>query len=124
MALTKIYFMLWVADMKRASAFYQHALGLREAYSSPEWTELQHGDAAGAVVALHPRTSQLPHQHAGLGFEVDDLDATCQAVTEAGGEIVAGPRERPFEGIRLADCADPEGNRFSLAQPLPQEQSS
>lgn len=115
MRVTKVYFMLWVADMERASTFYKQALSLDEAYRSPDWTELRFGDA---TIGLHSRTSQMPHQHTGLGFEVDDLDVACQAVTAAGGEVVAGPTERADEGIRVADCADTEGNRFSLAQPL------
>jgi predicted enzyme related to lactoylglutathione lyase len=115
MTLTKVYFMLWVADMDRACAFYKSALALAEAYRSAEWTELRFGDAN---IALHSGASRVVHQHTGLGFEVDDLAAACQAVTAAGGEVVAGPTDRPGEGIRLADCADTEGNRFSLAQQI------
>jgi predicted enzyme related to lactoylglutathione lyase len=114
MRVTKVYFMLWVADMDRATGFYKSALGLDEAYRSPFWTELRFGDA---TIALHAGESQLPHHHIGLGFEVDDLTAVCEAVVAAGGELVAGPTERPDEGIRVADCADPDGNRFSVAQP-------
>jgi len=115
MRVTKVYFMLWVADMDRASRFYKSALGLDEAYRSPSWTELRFGDA---TIALHAGASQLPHHHIGLGFEVDDLPAACEAVATNSGEVIAGPTERPEEGIVVADCADPDGNRFSLAQPL------
>ena len=115
MRLNKVYFMLWVADMDRAARFYKQVFGLDEAYRSPEWTELRFGDA---VVALHSRRAHLPHQHTGLGFEVDDVGEASRAVTAAGGEIVAGPIIRPDEGIVVADCADPDGNRFSLAQSL------
>src|SRR3954467_1777444 len=115
MTLTKVYLMLWVADMDRACAFYKSALGLTEAYRSPEGTELRFG---GATLALHSRAARVTHQHTGLGFEVDDLASACQAVTAAGGEVVAGPTDRPDEGIRVADCADTEGNRFSVAQQI------
>jgi predicted enzyme related to lactoylglutathione lyase len=113
--LTKVYYMVWVADMDRACAFYESALGLGEAYRSPDWTELRFGDA---TIALHSGASRVAHQHTGLGFEVDDVGSACRAVTAAGGEVVAAPVDRPDEGIRLADCADTEGNRFSLAQPI------
>jgi predicted enzyme related to lactoylglutathione lyase len=121
MRLTKVYFMLWVSDMARAQTFYTRALGLQESYTSPEWTELRPGPGSGSesVIALHAGTGNRPHQHTGLGFEVDDLDAACAAVLAADGQIVAGPADRPTEGIRLADCADTEGNRFSLSQPIP-----
>ncbi len=116
MALTKVYCMLWVGDMGRASRFYKEAFGLDEAYTSPHWTELRFGDA---VVALHTRGGgEVPQRHSGLGFEVDDIDATLATLTAAGGTVVAGPTERANEGIRVADCADPDGNRFSLSQEL------
>lgn len=115
MRVTKVYFMVWVSDMDRASSFYKSALGLDEAYHSPTWTELRFGDA---TLALHTGASQLPHHHVGLGFEVDDLPAVCAAVVGAGGALVAGPTERGDEGIAVADCADPDGNRFSVAAPL------
>jgi predicted enzyme related to lactoylglutathione lyase len=115
MALKKVYCMLWVADMSRAIRFYKEVFGLDEAYTSPDWTELRFGDA---VVALHTRTSDVPQRHSGLGFEVADITATLATLTAAGGTVVAGPTERASEGIRLADCADPDGNRFSLSQQL------
>jgi lactoylglutathione lyase len=116
MKLNKVYFMLWVADVDRASRFYKQVFGLDEVYRSPDWTELRFGDA---TIALHSRSAHLPHQHTGFGFEVDDLDEACRAIPAAGGEIVAGPARRDYEGILVADCADPDGNRFSLSQPIP-----
>jgi predicted enzyme related to lactoylglutathione lyase len=120
MRVSKVYFMLWVAEVDRASRFYKAALGLHEAYRSPNWTELRFGDSTfgEATVALHSGPPQRRPHHLGLGFEVDDLPAACDAVTAAGGELVAGPTERIDEGIRVADCADPDGNRFSLSQRL------
>ena len=115
MGLKKVYCMLWVGDMGRASRFYKEVFGLGEAYSSPGWTELRFGDA---VVALHTRGGEVPQRHSGLGFEVDDIDATITTLIAAGGTVVAGPTERANEGIRLADCADPDGNRFSLSQEI------
>jgi predicted enzyme related to lactoylglutathione lyase len=115
MALIKVYCMLWVAETTRAARFYKEVFGLDEAYTSPDWTELRFGDA---VIALHSR-GEVPRQHTGLGFQVSDIDATVAALKAAGGTVVAGPTERPEEGIRLADCADPDGNRFSVSQELP-----
>jgi predicted enzyme related to lactoylglutathione lyase len=54
----------------------------------------------------------------GLGFEVDDLDGAVSAVAAAGGRVIAEPRERPEERIRLAEVADSEGNRIAVAQTL------
>jgi predicted enzyme related to lactoylglutathione lyase len=54
----------------------------------------------------------------GLGFEVVDLDGAVSAVAAAGGRVIAEPRERPEERIRLAEVADSEGNRITVAQTL------
>lgn len=48
-------------------------------------------------------------------FAVDDVDATSKAVTQAGGEIIAGPHSVGDAG-RMALCTDPEGCRFALWQ--------
>ena len=115
MKIKKTYFMLMVADMKRALAFYRRALALEVRFESPEWSELASG---GAVVALHGGAS-VGARDTGLGFEVDDLEGACAAVREAGGEIVKPPADRPGEPIRLAIVADTEGNRFSIAASKP-----
>jgi predicted enzyme related to lactoylglutathione lyase len=114
MQVTKTYFMLMVKDMDRAVRFYEAAIGLSSVFTSPEWSELACG---GATVALHGGGDGSPTR-TGLGFEVDDLEAACSAVTSAGGTILMPPSDRAGEGIRLADAQDTEGNSFSLAQPV------
>jgi predicted enzyme related to lactoylglutathione lyase len=106
MKVTKAYFMLMVRDMDQAVAFYRGTFGLKVRYQSPEWTEMAWGDA---VVALHRGN---PSGSLGLGFEVDDLEAACQAVAAAGGQVVGRPQDRPAEGIQLATVADPMAIAF------------
>ena len=60
-------------------------------------------------MALHPGRSG-GDVHTGLGFEVDDLDDALQTATELGGRIADPPKDRPGEGIRIAQLADSEGN--------------
>jgi predicted enzyme related to lactoylglutathione lyase len=114
MAVTKTYFMLMVADMDRSVAFYRDAFGIEPMFTSPDWSELT---AAGAVVALHGGGTGAATR-TGLGFEVDDLQAACDAVVAAGGTILMPPSDRPGEPIRLAEAQDTEGNSFSIAQPV------
>ena len=111
MVVTKTYFMLTVADMARALTFYRDGIGLEVRYETPYWSEL---DASGATLALHH--GMAAGGDTGLGFEVDDLDAACQAVGAFGGQVVDPPRDRPEERIRLAIVADGDGNRLQLAQ--------
>jgi predicted enzyme related to lactoylglutathione lyase len=109
----KTYFMLMVADMDRAVAFYRDALGLSVDSQSPWWSELT---SNGATVALHGGGEATANT--GLGFHVDDLDAAVAAVESHGGTVVSPAADRPQEGIRLAAVRDTEGNGLSLAQTL------
>jgi predicted enzyme related to lactoylglutathione lyase len=108
----RVYFMLMVADMDRAVRFYSDAFAATIALHSPYWSEVV---VAGATVALHPgRTGG--DVDTGLGFEVDDLDDTLENATKLGGRITDAPKDRPDEGIRIAQLADSEGNIMSVAE--------
>jgi predicted enzyme related to lactoylglutathione lyase len=115
MKVTKTYFMLFVDDMDRATAFYRDVFGLSGGFVSPEWSELTFGDA---TIAFHGGRGGSEQRPTGLGFEVDDVEGACAAVTAAGGSIVKAASDRPDERIRLADVADTEGNVLSIAQPI------
>jgi predicted enzyme related to lactoylglutathione lyase len=109
----KTYFMLLVAEMERAVQFYVNAFAATVSLHTPYWSELV---VAGATVALHPgRTGS--DIDTGLGFEVDDLDAALGTAVCLGGRVAAAPRDRPREGIRIAQLADTEGNILSVAEP-------
>ncbi len=113
MKVTKTYFMIMATDVARAVRFYHDAFDFKVALESPYWSELRWGDA---TIAVHGREeTPSAETEKGLGIEVDDLDAACRAVADAGGRVVNPPVDRPGEGIRLATAADSEGNRFSLA---------
>ena len=111
MNIRKTYFMVLVNDMDRAIGFYRDGLGLTVQFQSPDWSELVQGEA---VVALH--SGGTGQAETGLGFEVDDLEAACEAVTRSGGTIVMPPQDRPGEPIRLSIVRDTEGNSISLSQ--------
>ncbi|TMG47804.1 MAG: hypothetical protein E6H91_08000 [Chloroflexi bacterium] len=113
MKVTKTYVRLLTADVAKAADFYRRALGLATRYESPSWTELS---ADGGIVALHDGGAKRPTE-THLGFEVDDIAAACSAVAREGGEIVAPAADQ--YGILVARAADPDGNRFWLAQPAP-----
>jgi len=100
--------------MDRAVRFYQVAFGMEPRFTTPEWSELAFGDA---IVALHGGGSGEPAD-TGLGFDVDDAGAACRAVVEAGGTVIKPPEDRGAERIFLALVQDPEGNRFSISQPV------
>lgn len=104
--------MLMVVDMDRALHFYVDAFAATVSFQTPYWSEL---DVAGATVALHPgRTGG--DRDTGLGFEVDDLDAASESAVSGGGRVADPPRERPGEGVRIAQFVDTEGNIISVAE--------
>ncbi len=86
-------------DVAKTAGFYRRALGLIARSESPSWTELS---ADGGIVALHDGGAKVATE-THLGFEVDDINAACAAVVDQ-------------YGILVARAADPDGNRFWLAQ--------
>ena len=48
---------------------------------------------------------------------VDDVDATCERATAAGGTVVAERLDQPW-GLAQALIADPEGQRWEITQHL------
>jgi predicted enzyme related to lactoylglutathione lyase len=113
MKVLKTYFMLVAADMARAIVFYKQALGLKERFSSPDWSEL---DSGGTTIALHGGGKPGVTTDTGLGFEVDDIQEACTRIREAGGTIVSPPKQEPEVDLQKATVADPEGNRFYVVE--------
>jgi lactoylglutathione lyase len=109
----KTYFMLMVADMSRALRFYTETFAVSVRFSSPQWSEFE---AAGATVALHHGGGGAGDTETGLGFEVADLRAALDRAVSVGGRVTRAPRDRPAEGIHLAQLADTEGNLITVAQ--------
>jgi predicted enzyme related to lactoylglutathione lyase len=112
MTVQKVKFMIMAQDMKRAIAFYTGAFGLQTAFETPDWTELNFGDA---VVALHGGW-QGGINKTGLSFQVQDINAACVKVQKAGAVIVKAPEDREGEPIYLATVRDTEGNEIMLSQ--------
>ena len=107
------YFIVYVADMERATRFYTDVFDAKVGFASPHWTSLT---IAGVQIGLHPG-AQGARREIGLGFDVDDVDAACAAVTGAGGRVVTPPEHRPQEGITIGTVADTEGNEFTITLP-------
>jgi lactoylglutathione lyase len=107
-----VKFMLYAQDMERAVGFYRGVIGLDCALQTEHWSELKHGDA---VVALHGGGSG-ERAKTGLSFQVSDIDSACAEIAAQGGEVVLAPQSRPGEPIKLAECADTEGNVFMVTE--------
>src|SRR5947208_6921628 len=80
------YIVVYVSDMSRSTAFYRDVLGLPMRFTSPGWTEFNTGTVTLALhrtgeTKLPPSQGRPPAGQAHLGFVVDDLQGTYEALT-------------------------------------------
>ena len=107
------YVNVFVSDYDRAVKFYTEALGL----------SLNSGDEAfgyasfdaGAISFAIAKTDDtaLVGRHTGVGFIVEDIDATYAEMLERGVEFEMPPTKQPWGGT-LALFKDPDGNIYYL----------
>jgi lactoylglutathione lyase len=117
------YVIIYVSDMQRSLAFYRDTLGLTLKFTSPGWTEFVTGTTA---IALHvvgmqgeeatPRQSLPPAGQAQIGFMVDDLEATYEALKVQKGVVFSLAPKTQNSGARLAVLHDPDGLGITLQQ--------
>ncbi len=108
---------LYVRDMDAQVRFYRDALGLavlepagRESYAGESWVAL---DAGSLVLALHVGgRGRIGEDAPKLAFSVADVTSARAALAARG--VAMGEIRDAAPGVRVCDCADPEGNRFSL----------
>ncbi len=103
------YTNIFVSDLERAIGFYRDVLGLVLNHADPD-----HGYAsfnAGTISLGLAVTDQreLVGRHTGLGFMVDDIDATYDALSAQQVHFEMPPTRQPWGGT-LALFADPDGN--------------
>jgi predicted enzyme related to lactoylglutathione lyase len=111
--ITSIAFTVYpVSDMARSRAFYEQALGLKPgALASDRWMEYELGDGTFALT-----TVEMGHQPGSKGavvaFEVDDLDASVEALKAKGVPFVMDILDTPV--CRMAVIEDPDGNHVTI----------
>lgn len=104
-------------DLDRAGAFYE-ALGI-------EFARHAHGtgpihlanETNGQVFEIYPlMADDIPTSSARIGFSVQSVDQSYQALLAAGGQAVVSPRNSPWG--RRAVVADPDGHRVELVSTI------
>jgi lactoylglutathione lyase len=116
------YVIIYVSDMQRSLAFYRDTLGLTLKFTSPGWTEFVTGTT---TIALHvvgsqgeeatARQSLPPAGQVQIGFMVDDLEATYEAL-KAQDVVFSLPPKTQNSGARLAVLHDPDGLGITIQQ--------
>lgn len=103
-----------IGDRRESLPFYRDLLGLKfipSMVDSPGVTWLQIADGAMIHPVEPPTDGRSPSWH--VAFEVEDFDATLEALTEAGYEIQSqGVRH---DGQQYLFVVDPDGNRIEFA---------
>jgi len=117
------YIIVYVSNMQRSTAFYRDVLGLALKYATPGWTEFATGSTS---IALHTiggdgkiSSGELqqrpPAGQAQLGFIVDDVQATYEALKAQDVYFSLPPRTQT-SGVTLGVFHDPDGLGITIQQ--------
>lgn len=115
---------LFVEDLEAAKQFYRMAFGLPVAYEDGAsavfnfertMINLLKIESADELVAPAKVASRADGSRMVFTLQVDDVDATCAALTARGVRLLNGPMDRPW-GIRTASFADPAGHIWEIAK--------
>lgn len=108
-----------VRNLTRARKFYRDVLGLRLAFfdRKHDWLCFDAGRnvTLSLTVPWSPASRKLVGAATGVSLYVDDIDATYAALRKKKVKFAFAPRTEPWGG-RLANFADPDGNRFFLME--------
>lgn len=111
---------LLTKDVDRAGKFYTELFGWTadtRDMGGFQYTSFMNGDRpAGGMMAITAEM-ELPTSVWMVYFGSDDADKMAQAVKQAGGQIVDGPRDIPEIG-RFAVAIDPQGAAFAFIKAL------
>lgn len=105
------YIEFGVTDLVATRSFYESAFGWEFNDYGPAYSGIKSPDGEGEVGGLNPGSAPSGEGPLVLLFSAD-LDATVEAVRDAGGTIVAAPYE--FPGGRRFEFNDPSGNRLGV----------
>jgi catechol 2,3-dioxygenase-like lactoylglutathione lyase family enzyme len=109
--------MIYTADLARARAFYERALGFKLLDEYPGAYARLKSPAGRTTIALHllERGQQMDTRAEGLRLylEVEELEAFCATLAARGITIDEGPALQPW-GWKHAYLRDPDGHQLSL----------
>jgi len=105
---------VFVRDTAAAKKFYKEQLLLPVANETDFMIEFFPGATStlGVATALHEAAFPLVGRHTGITLQVQELDAFCRQLTDAG-VTFAEPLEQTPWG-KMAVVCDPDGNQIAL----------
>jgi predicted enzyme related to lactoylglutathione lyase len=116
------WFEIGTDDPATAARFYGDVFGWTVSRAATKSTDLAYqmfttGDADGLHGGLFATEGTMPN-YAVFTILVEDVDATCRRVEEAGGKVQRAPEVNPV-GVTFAHLLDPAGNHFAVFKPPP-----
>lgn len=112
MNIERVKYVIWAADLVRATEFYQKVFGAEVLRANSHISELE---IAGAIIGIHGG-GEGKKTWTGLTFQVADVVAGAAEVAAAGGGLTREPQEEDGEAPHLAMCFDTDGNEFMLTR--------
>ena len=111
---------LFAKDIELLRAFYQAVLGIdarvaaadHAIIDAPRFRLVIHGIPAAIAANIEIANPPKPRADTAikLSFEVASLSAARECARQHGGELHPADREWDFQGLRICDGTDPEGN--------------
>jgi predicted enzyme related to lactoylglutathione lyase len=128
-----VHFEMPAEDRKRMADFYSKAFGWKAEMLGPDMgdyvvvTTTESDDSGpkkpGAINGgFYPKNADLAAQHPAVVIAVEDVRASMNDITKAGGKVLGEPMDIPGIG-KYVSFTDTEGNRASVLQPLPRQES-
>ncbi|WP_214416220.1 VOC family protein [Sphaerisporangium fuscum] len=114
------WFEIGTDDTAAAERFYGDVFGWTVAHddaksTDPAYQIITTGDAEGLRGGLFATKGKMP-SYAVFTVLVEDVEAACRRVEEAGGRVQHGPVVNPV-GVTFAHLLDPAGNHFKVFTP-------
>ncbi len=110
MLVERVKYVIWAADLARATRFYQETFGAEVTRANSHISEL---DLAGAIIGIHGG-GEGKRTWTGISIQVADVVAGAAEVVANGGGLVREPPKRTARH-RISRCASiTDGNEFML----------
>ena len=112
MQVERVKYVIWAADLARASRFDHEVFGAAVIRANSHISELE---IAGATIGIHGG-GEGKRTWTGISIQVADVVAGAAEVVAHGGGLVREPQEEDGEAPHLAMCFDTDGNEFMLTR--------
>ena len=102
MLVERVKYIIWAADLVRATQFYQTVFGAEIIRANSHIAEL---NIAGAIIGIHSG-GEGKKTWTGISFQVPDVVVGAAEVIAHGGGLTREPQEEDGEVPHLAMCFD------------------